>query len=314
MVSPNIQRRPVFALALLALLALVGACGDEIEVTNGLKAKLRVAGGQFKEDDFPVDTSTDASAARPTPAGDGGVLLPPRITTVESLNNSIKRGTVGKTLRVVVAENARTVAIGLEGDPGYWLVPIDARSIEFAPDLELNATLDFDRKLLLGPHKLWFAASDKDGHYGAPRSLDLTILDDVPAAPIVVSLTWTANVDLDLVVVQPDGKVVTNKAVRTAADGPSAARIDLDSNSGCVLDGHRAENALFTATPIGEYRVFVRHASPCGLPSTGWTVRLLREGVEVDRISGASYAFETDLPNGGPSGPGRLALRFNIGG
>lgn len=313
MVSPNKTPRSALALALLSALALL-ACGDEIEVTNGLEAKLRVAGGQFKEDGFPVDTSTDAGVAPPAPVSDGGVLPPPRVSTVESLNNSIKRGTVGKNLRVVVSENARTVAIGLEGDPGYWLLPVAARSIEFAPDLELSATLDFDRKLLLGPHKLWFAASDKDGRYGAPRSLDLTILDDVPLAPIVVSLSWTANVDLDLVIVQPDGKVVTNKAVRSAADGPSAARIDLDSNSGCVLDGHRAENALFTATPIGEYRVFVRQASPCGLPSTGWTVRLLREGVEVDRISGASYAFETDLPNGGPSGPGRLALRFNIGG
>jgi hypothetical protein len=301
-------------LALISTLAWLGACDDEIEVTNGLAAKLRVAGGQYREDDFPADTTLTTPVVPPTPVSDGGVLPPPRISSLESLNNSVKRGTVGKNIRVVVSENARTVAIGLEGDPGYWLVPVAARSIEFAPDLELSATLDFDRTILLGPARLWFAASDADGHYGAPRSLDLTILDDVPSAPLLVSLTWTANVDLDLVVLQPDGKVVTNKAVRSAADGPSAARIDLDSNAGCVIDGHRSENALFTQTPIGEYRVFVRQASACGVPTTGWTVRVLREGVEVDRISGASYAYETDLPNGGPSGPGRLALRFNIGG
>jgi hypothetical protein len=242
------------------------------------------------------------------------VLPPPRVSQVDSLNNSVKRGTAGKNLRVVVSQNARTVAIGLEGDPGYWVVPVAARSIEFAPDLELSASVDFDRSILLGPARVWFAASDASGHYGPPRSLDLTILDDIPSAPFVVSLSWTANVDLDLVVVQPDGKVVTNKAVRTAADGPSAARIDLDSNASCVLDGHRIENALFTQTPLGEYRVFVRQASPCGVPTTGWTVRVLREGMEVQRISGASYAYETDLPNGGPAGPGRFALRFNIGG
>jgi hypothetical protein len=306
--------RLVLTLLLLSTVALLAACGDEIEVNNGLRSKLRIASGQYVDDGFPVDTRADAGVVAQTPVVDGGVLPPPRVSQVDSLNNSVKRGTAGKNLRVVVSQNARTVAIGLEGDPGYWVVPVAARSIEFAPDLELSASVDFDRSILLGPARVWFAASDESGHYGPARSLDLTILDDIPSAPFVVSLSWTANVDLDLVVVQPDGKVVTNKAVRSAADGPSAARIDLDSNAGCVLDGHRVENALFTQTPIGEYRVFVRQASACGVPTTGWTVRLLRDGTEVQRISGASYAYETDLPNGGPTGPGRFALMFTIGG
>ena len=314
MVSPGTLFRSAARLSLIALLALICACDDQVEVTNGLEAKLRVASAQYLEDGYPVDTKTDAGVVPPAPVSDGGVLPPPRISSLESLNNSVERGMVGKTVRVVTSENARTVAIGLEGDPGYWLIPVAARSIEFAPDLELSAALDFDRSLPVGPTKVWFAASDADGRYGPARSLDLTILDDVPSAPLVVSLSWSANFDLDLVVVQPDGKVVTNKAVRSATEGPNAAKIDLDSNSACVFDGHRMENALFTQTPPGEYQVYVRQASSCGLPTTGWSVRLLREGVELDRSTGASYAFETDLPNGGPTGPGRLALRFNIGG
>ena len=307
--------RLLWLVSALALLVVAqAACDDQVEVTNGLEAKVRVAAAQYVEEGYPVDTQADAAVAPPVPVADGGVLPPPRISSLESLNNSVVRGSVGKGIRVVTSENARTVAIGREGDPGYWLIPVAARSIEFAPDLELSAALDFDRSLPVGKAKVWFAASDADGRYGPPRALELTILDDVPSAPLVVSLSWTANFDLDLLIVQPDGKVITNKAVRSAMDGALAAKIDLDSNSACVFDGHRMENALFSTSPPGEYQVYVRLASSCGLPTTGWTVRLLREGVEMDRANGVSYAYETDLPNGGPTGPGRLALRFTIGG
>ena len=51
----------------------------------------------------------------------------------------------------------------------------------------------------------------------------------------------------------------------------------------------------------------------CGIPETAWNVRLLRDGQEVTQADGASYATELALPNGGLNGPGRLALRFNIG-
>ena len=34
----------------------------------------------------------------------------------------------------------------------------------------------------------------------------------------------------------------------------------------------------------------------------------------ISEVHGATYAYETTLPNAGPSGPGRLALQFNIGG
>jgi hypothetical protein len=53
-----------------------------------------------------------------------------------------------------------------------------------------SGCVDFDRSMSLGLAKVWFAASDADGRYGPARALDLTILDDVPSAPLVVSLSW----------------------------------------------------------------------------------------------------------------------------
>lgn len=315
--SDNKVRRSV-CLALGIATLVLAACGDEVQVDNGLLANVRVANAQFEDRSFPVNTSIGADASVPVqpvqPVGDGGVVGPPNIVTIDSQNNSVKRGTINKSLRVVVDQGATTVAIGLAGDRGYWRVPVSIHSVEFAPSLELTATLEFDRSLMIGPARLWFAAADASGKYGAPKALDLVILDDAPLAPMVVSLDWTQNVDLDLVVMRPDGSLLTNKATRSAGAGADAPKIDIDSNGNCVLDGHREENAIFTAVPVGAYSVYVRLAASCGVPETGWRVRLLRDGQQITEVHGAAYAYETTLPNGGPSGPGRLALQFNIGG
>ncbi|MDB4976046.1 MAG: hypothetical protein JWN48_4387 [Myxococcaceae bacterium] len=288
------------------------ACDDSIAYDNGQSALIRVAGARFEEQGYPADTTAEPPPAQHS--ADGGIAGPPGIVSISSQNNTVKRGTISKTLRVVVDPDATTVAIAIEGDRGYWVTPVTTRSLEFAPSLELNAIFDFDRALPLGPTRLWFAAADAQGQYGPPKAQDLTIVDDAPMAPLVVALDWTQNVDLDLVIAQPDGKVLTNKAVRTAGSTADSPKIDLDSNANCVLDGHRSENAIYTAVPPGEYIVYVRLAGSCGFPETGWRVRLLRDGQTISTVNGAAYAFETALPNGGPAGPGRLALRFNIGG
>ena len=317
MVKSANRRRLRFVLAAMLTAALsFAACGDEVQVDNGLTANVRVANAQFQDRDFPVDTNISADAAVPVQpaASDGGVVGPPGIVTIDSQNNSVKRGTINKSLRVVVDPGATTVAVGLAGQRGYWLSPVTIRSVEFAPSLELTVTLEFDRSLAIGPARLWFAAANAAGQYGAPRPLDLVILDDAPRAAMVVSLDWTQNVDLDLVVQRPDGTLLTNKATRSAGASADSPKIDIDSNSACVLDGHREENAIFTSIPVGAYAVYVRLAAACGVPETGWRVRLLRDGQQVSEVHGATYAYETTLPNAGPSGPGRLALQFNIGG
>jgi hypothetical protein len=311
MFAPN--RTPLFLLALVA--ALSGCTDDNVEVQTGLEAKLRVANAQYEPGGFPVDVGSDAMAPAPVTLPDGGMVGPPTVVTIESQNNSVKRGTIGKTLRVIASPTTRTVAIGLAGDAGYWLIPVALHSVEFDPNLELSARLDFDRTLPLGPTKLWFAAVDAENKIGPARALDLTILDDIPTAPLVVSLTWTSDMDLDLVVVHPDGSVLTNKAVRPAPSSNGiVGQIDLDSNGNCIVDGHRAENASYSAFGAGEYKVYVRQAQACGQPLTGWHVRVLRDGNEITQSSGSFYASEIDLPNGGPTGPGRLALSFDVGG
>ena len=75
-----------------------------MQVDNGLSANVRVANAQFEDRDFPVSTNISADASVPVlpVATDGGVAGPPSIVTIDSQNNSVKRGTINKSLRVVV--------------------------------------------------------------------------------------------------------------------------------------------------------------------------------------------------------------------
>ncbi len=301
------------AQAMLAASALFGlwnqACGDgQVATTSGLNAKLRVAGGEYIQGSFPAIVST----APPAPAPDGGVLPPPTVSFGSSPNNTVHPGEISKSISIIAAQNTRTVAVGLASDPGYWIVPVSVRSIEFAPNFEVALALDFDRSIAPGKVQILFAAADEEKRYGPAGAKDFAVSDDVPVAPFVVSLRWTADMDLDLLVVRPDGTLLSNKAVRAASDDPNQ-RIDFDSNIGCQIDGHRIENAIFNSLSAGLYQVYVRTSSACGIAESGWTVRLLRDGQEISRTVGVSDAWEVDLPNGGPEGPGRFATSFSIG-
>ncbi|HEY6881067.1 MAG TPA: hypothetical protein VI299_23740 [Polyangiales bacterium] len=312
--KPIHQTRLLRLAALWVALAAGGCIDGSIEAASGSEAKLRVLAAQYQPGDFPVDVTSDAGAPAPAPLPDGGSIEPPRIVTLDVLSTRVPRGSSERSLRMIASQATRTVAIGLPGDPGYWLVPVGSVSLEFSPSYEVSVSYELDRSIPAGPLKVWVAGIDKDGHVGAPRALDLNVVEDVPSAPLVVSLTWTHDVDLDLLIVQPDGNVLTNKPTAVSGTGSIQGTIDLDSNSSCVIDGHRTENAAYTAASAGLYKVYVKQAGSCGLPYTGWTVRVLRDGTEISRAAGAAYAYETDLPNGGPEGTGRFALSFNIGG
>jgi len=310
-------------LAALAALAAVAACDSGIETTSGVASRMRVTNGVYLSRDFPVPmVETDAGSAPAADpdadaGADGGVSGPPQVDGISSPNNTVPVGIGTKGLTAFVSPNARTVAIGLEGEPGFWRVPVGQPSLENAPDLEVTAALSFDRSLGAGTANIWLAAADADGHYGPARSLALALVDSIPSTPLAVSLSWSADMDLDLVIKQPDGSLLTPKSLTDAsgkriASGEDVPSIDLDSNIGCLIDGRRRENATWTAPQPGTYEVYVRLAAPCGFPYAGWKVQVLRDGEENGNATGTSYAWEADVKNGGPEGPGRFAVRFTV--
>jgi hypothetical protein len=112
-------------------------------------------------------------------------------------------------------------------------------------------------------------------------------------------------VDLDLVVVTPDGKVVSGKTPTTAVDADgdgtldtdvSIGKLSRDSNAGCDIDDFNLESLVFAdEPPPGEYTVYASLWSACGEDHVDWSASLYQRTTTDD---GAFEMTETELPHG----------------
>jgi uncharacterized protein YfaP (DUF2135 family) len=143
------------------------------------------------------------------------------------------------------------------------------------------------------------------------------------AGAIVVSLSWDADADLDLRVVEPDGIEIWAKNINAhvppslGQDQPPDSIVlgygilDLDSNSSCIIDGRRQENVIWRDPPAsGRYLVRVDTFSLCGQPMARWTVEASRDGVVVGRATGVGTDVDTRFSH--QAGAGQLALEIDV--
>jgi hypothetical protein len=297
---------------------LLIACSPAVDAPSGAAAQLRIAGARFVTGDFPAIGASDAGIPEPDAGPDSGApTAPPRVQDVAFMNTTVRPGTHGRSIAGRVTQTAMTVAIGLDGDPGYWIIPVGSVDVESPPDLDFSASMDFGGEITVGTHRLFVAAADRHGSYGARSVAEITVTNAMPDGELVVGLTWDHDMDLDLLVLQPDGNTLTFRGLLTAAGArmraPLDSRIDADSNAACVIDGRREENAIYSAPPSGQYEVRVRVASACRAVSTSWRVRIARRGTVVAELLGTSNASEVDAPGGGPMGTGQRAAIFSVG-
>jgi len=297
------------------VLGAVVACGDGLDPQSGVEAELRVTSeAQYHEDAFPVDQDADAGLSGLS--GDAGALAP-QVISFDTRGTTIRPGQ-SKKMKGLASSATRTLAVQIEGDRGYWSIPVDVVSAESAPNLQFAADMSFARTLKPGPLKLWFAAANAEGEYGAARFLAMKVLDTAAQGELVVVLDWNQDMDLDLVVVGPDGSLVSAEdgyvdREGSRITGEQSPEVDRDSNSDCKIDGIRSESAIYPVKPAaGAYKVFVRTGAPCGVASTSWRVQVYRGGALKGAVVGASYAAQYDTPNGGPDGLGVFATSFNV--
>src|SRR6185369_592340 len=135
------------------------------------------------------------------------------------------------------------------------------------PRYSFNAATDFSADLATGKLPVHLVALDRDGNAGAQFRKTVCISstgasaasactgDPPPVAAI--TLTWDTQVDLDLRVVAPDGRIVSSKhpMLHEPEDGPpdfNLPHIDRDSNAGCVVDGFRSESLIWPTVPAGK--------------------------------------------------------------
>jgi hypothetical protein len=237
----------------------------------------------------------------------------PRVTALESPNNTVRAGQRGKLVSGRTDERGYAVAMGLEGDAGWWVVPLGARAVLAPGEIEYEAGLDFSLSTPPGRRTLVVQATDREGRYGPRARLPLTFTTALPDAPLVVQLQWDTDADLNLRVLQPDGNELTVRGLRSPTgavvsvmprQGP---QIDGNSNEACRIDGRRIENGLWAMPSPGRYHVRVETWSLCGQSSARWTLRVFRQAVLLAEATGAS--FDVPVPT---TGQGLQALTFDL--
>ena len=263
----------VLLVALPAWGGLAPGCGGAAP-QSGVTAWLRVPTGQYE----PGELTTEPGVMEPT------------VDTITTHNNQVFPGATGRSITGSVNGKAVAVLIGLDGDSAHWLVPVGVPDFEIMGNFTFAASVSYSPDLPLGKRQLQFRGIDVDGNLGPIQSLALSVGLTAPQGNLVVQLDWDTEADLDLhlriIGTDPNVKPIDvwNKAPLalppapagapyTRADVMAAGRLQLDSNSQCVIDGQRHEEIVFPGVvPPGTYEVRVDTFSLCGEATARWHV------------------------------------------
>lgn len=291
---------------LLCLAALLqAACSDGQASIVGTAEPFSVRGAQFFEGALP------GTPAEKSVFMDGD---PPQIGLTLA-SSVVQRGFGGKKLSAHLTMNAVSAGFALKGlGTGWWMLPAgDPDTSTTPPSLSLTATADVGEGVPLGLNTILAVALDEAGRAGPQFEQSLCVSSAGPegnsacpgGAPLpaaAITLTWDTQVDLDLEVMTPDGKLVSPKypSVDDLGKGqtfdPTSPHIDRDSNANCVLDGVRSESLIWptrtadqgeTELPSGVYDVYVNLFDACGQRAVDFDLTITRAAAASDGGGGA---------------------------
>jgi len=224
----------------------------------------------------------------PPSAGNG-----PR-PTVSSPAVVINGGTAMAT--VAGSDDFSRVVVGVAGAQGYYDValPSATRTV----DLQLTLC----QALAMRTLDLQYAVGSSAG-VGAYAEQPAAIVA-VGTGELQVSVSWDAESDVDLHVVDPAGDEVFwhNDKV------PSGGMLDLDSNADCDIDHVKNENITWAVAPPGTYTVRLDYFESCAVSATSYVVTVQRKGQPVQTFTG-HFTGDGDL---GGSGSGVTVTTFTV--
>jgi hypothetical protein len=296
------MRRAV--LALILALASAASCRHASD-DEGRDAALMVKGAQFYRDNWPQEVEG------------------PRVRSLTVLP-SYAAGATDRTCAGDLDPAGAAVAIAIDGDIGYWVLPagVPSANAENAPTFD--ALISFSERLTPGPRDLVVRAIDKERRFGPPEIRSVNITErGIPAGELVVALSWNNTADLDLHVVDPRGVEIFKRNPNSYEPPPPGVTekpgtphdggvLDIDSNAGCrEPDGRRAENVVWTAEPpAGHYLVRVDTFSLCGEAAAFWRLSVYRRGLRIAATEGVSTQNEERYAHN--RGDGLLAVEFDV--
>ncbi len=286
------SRRRLTGVVPFAALAGLSCTGPQVSSTAALDEPIRIESGQFIAGDLP-----GLAPQTPEDGGEAGAAASPKVTDVTLANTAVEPGAAGVPLSGHTTATAQAVALRFAGmGSGYWVVPVGPPDPSDGNLPTWQCLADFGRSIAPGFHDLLFAAIDANGvsgtQYDQPFCADTPVPDNLNAcvpkrAPpaVVLSLSWDAPVDLDLVVQEPSGGVVGRVRAQGADGGVPASTspaatdgvLDRDSNASCVIDGIDREDVVWqTEPPHGTYEVWADLFSACRQSGVTFTVSLWR--------------------------------------
>ena len=291
-------------------------CGCEgASSQSGVTAYFRIQGAQYVPGE--IDQSDRAPA--------------PEVIRIDSQANKVYPGIVGKSVGGSVGPESVSVLVGLVGDRGHWILPVQAADQSSPGDFIFSGKASFSPDVPIGPAKLVYRAVNGNGEIGPPKIQLLTVQATAVEGGLVISLDWDTEADLDLRVTAPDanGKEVEMwSGKQSTLIGPApgdpplttdelttaltvAGRLDFDSNNQCQIDGRRQENVYWVVKPSATqslYSIRVDTFSMCGEVLAHWRVRVLLDGQVAASAEGQVGEVDSRFDHG--SGAGLLALEF----
>ncbi len=310
-----------------AALALVLAGCTGVSADLGLDEPLRVPNARFVEGPLPGLAPDDESTATPA------------ITSVEFASTVIRLGQANKQVAGRTSTEAVAVAVAFTGlGTGYWVSTLGPPDPTEGNELtwKVDASIGWD--VPVGPGSIDIVAIDAAGNAGKQHRTDVCVRADLidnstcdaALAPpdTVIALSWDTNVDLDLVVRTPEGKLVSSAAPSTIAHAPpimpselsgdGVGVLDRDSNGACRIDAINREALVWKTAPhAGAYLIYANLNDACGQASVRFTATLYRaktlddgtkQLVEVSRQGGRLFADAAD----GGVGPGLFLLQLAL--
>ncbi len=251
----------------------------------------------------------------PTEFADDG----PRVRGLSLMATRVEPGQRDKPLGGTLDAGAGAAVIYLLGDRAHYILPAGAADLTAPGQPTFAARLSFAAWLPLGQQTLAVHAVDAAGHPGPPLLQALQAVPDLsaPSPPaseppeLAIVLAWSRPADLDLHVVEPDGRVVWSRRKGGTGAAVTSGVLDWDSNGGCVLDGWNRETVTYATPPRpGTYRVLVDTPSLCGQPTAYYSVAIYRRGKPISGAAGQSLPSDTRGEHGALSGTLALELRW----
>jgi hypothetical protein len=294
------------------LLLAAASCDRSSQI--GVGEAFRVRDAQFVSGDLPGgEPKAMPALARPDAGSDKDG---PRITALDTFNLDVLQGQGAKAFRGRASDGASAVGIALHGvSTGYWVLPVGAPD-PVTGELTWEASTDFDVSIEPGRHALRVVAIDQRERAGTQLELQICVrgrvADNGSACSLarkppraVISLSWDANADLDLQVIGPGGRVFDAKRSVAPPSGDAGTdlaelpALDRDSNAGCIIDGIRTENLIWSdALPAGKYGVYVNLFDACKQPAVRFRVAVYTpraHGTDAGELLAERYARSGEL-------------------